>query len=51
MEKVVRGHFAVGFRWVESREENGGRSAWPLCSGLPLGREEGEEPRMDTNGH
>ena len=47
MEKVVRGHFAVGFRWVESREERGEGSAWSLCSGLPSGR----ESNRTTNGH
>ena len=36
MERVVRGHYAVGFRWVESREKNEEGGAWTLCSGLPL---------------
>ena len=41
----MRGHCAVGFQQVESREEGGEGSAWTLCSGLPkVGRrEKGEE--------
>ena len=38
----------VTMQWaskVESREENGEGSAWPLCSGLPLSREQGEGRR------
>ena len=35
MERVVRGHYAVGFRWVESREENGEGSAWLARVGAP----------------
>ena len=30
---------------VESREEGGGRSAWTLCSGLPLRRTQARQPR------
>ena len=35
MERVVRGHYAVGFRWVGSREENGEGSAWMARVGAP----------------
>ena len=31
MERVVRGHYAVGFRCVGSREKNGEGSAWALA--------------------
>ena len=34
-------------REVGRREENGGRSAWTLCSGLPSRR----ESNRTTNGH
>ena len=40
----MRGHCAVGFQQVESREEGGEGSAWTLCSGLPkVGRREKRE--------
>ena len=35
MERVVRGHYAVGFRWVGSRGKNGEGSAWLARVGVP----------------
>ena len=35
MERVVRGHYAVGFRWVGSRGKNGEGSAWLARVGAP----------------
>ena len=38
--KCIKNNFKV-----ESREEKGGRSAWTLCSGLPLRRARARQPR------
>ena len=47
----MRGHYAVGFRWVGSREENGEGSAWLARLGAPLSRGEGGPGRRGKTLH
>ena len=47
----MRGHYAVGFRWVESREKKGEGSAWLARLGAPLRRGEGGPGRRGKTLH